>query len=269
MTVPSDPGAAPAGMAPAAVVPAPLRTGLLPPPPAELEALAGRVVHAARSTFDVYVGRAHPRHPAQGWGNPCRMSGNTDRARAAALSGFWAALQSSERLRERAVQLRGATVACWCAPLPCHGLLLLACAEGLSGPAGQWAAQLAQASRTLPPRLLVTGSRTWSDPVRVKDALRARWLAWDRPAAPVLVVGDAAGADALARAAWSRAGMPSEVHRARWDELGKSAGSVRNGEMVQSTADWCLAFPREGSVGTWDCARRARSAGIPVTVVEG
>jgi hypothetical protein len=36
--------------------------------------------------------------------------------------------------------------------------------------------------------------------------------------------------------------------------------------MVSLGADICLAFPQPGSKGTWDCARKAADAGIPVVL---
>ncbi len=53
---------------------------------------------------------------------------------------------------------------------------------------------------------------------------------------------------------------------AEWARLGNGAGPKRNQEMVDSGADLCLAFPLQDSRGTWDCARRAHRAGIPVHV---
>lgn len=43
-----------------------------------------------------------------------------------------------------------------------------------------------------------------------------------------------------------------------------ACGPRRNSHMVSLGADICLAFPDRDSRGTWDCARKAAEAGIPV-----
>lgn len=84
---------------------------------------------------------------------------------------------------------------------------------------------------------------------------------------PVIVVqGEcrSGGVDLAARR-WAErmAGAESEGHPADWDQYGKAAGMIRNGEMVALGADLCVAFPAKGSRGTWDCLKRAADAGIP------
>lgn len=129
-------------------------------------------------------------------------------------------------------------------------------------------------------RVLITGSRSWTDAAVIYAAL-------DEVLArhPVLTVvhGAAAGADWTADRwcgiRWHQGrDVLAERHRADWDRLGKGAGFKRNQEMVNAGADEALAFvmacrsPRcrnrapHGSHGTMDCAGRARRAGIPVTV---
>lgn len=122
-------------------------------------------------------------------------------------------------------------------------------------------------------RILVTGSREWED----QDAV---WMALHRQLQPdwgpvTVVHGDCpTGADLFARrwaeamilrgmnvgAAW----LHHEPYPARWDELGKSAGPIRNKYMVQLGADICLAFPTTSSRGTVGCMKLAQAAGIEV-----
>lgn len=117
-------------------------------------------------------------------------------------------------------------------------------------------------------RVLVTGSRNWSDEETLSGALneQVRRNDWE----PILVVhGDCpTGADALA-ARWARSTWLSkcEPHPADWS-IGKKAGPLRNQQMVDLGADVCLAFPLPQSRGTYDCMRRAEAAGIPVIVIE-
>ena len=107
-------------------------------------------------------------------------------------------------------------------------------------------------------RILVTGSRELTDRMLVIRAIM------NHAASPLtIIVGDCpAGADVFARAVDAE----FQVHRADWKTHGKAAGPRRNQQMVDSGADLCLAFYREGAGnrGTKDCVRRARISGIPV-----
>lgn len=129
-----------------------------------------------------------------------------------------------------------------------------------------------------PFRVLVTGSRDWTDHDLVRDALvHARYEA----GRPMVVVHGAcpSGADAIA-AWWCRRyrhlDITPEPHPADWRQYGKTAGFRRNAEMVTAGADLCLAFvlpctkpgcsrpnPHD-SHGTAHCVDLARRAGITV-----
>ena len=114
-------------------------------------------------------------------------------------------------------------------------------------------------------RVLVTGSREWDDMQELRYALiHATALRLD---SAVIVHGACpSGADAMA-AEWAHDyGVPAEEHPADWDGYGKSAGFVRNAEMVSLGADLCLAFYKQGAgnKGTDHCASQAERAGIPV-----
>lgn len=132
-------------------------------------------------------------------------------------------------------------------------------------------------------RVLVTGSREWTDVAtleRVLTEIAARWGQF------VLIQGDNPnGADALAKAWAIRNGFPHEDVPADWERECDEAcahrprsrggepycprgGHLRNQEMVDRGADLCVAFPLPGSRGTPDCVRRARDADIPVVEFE-
>ena len=137
-------------------------------------------------------------------------------------------------------------------------------------------------------RILITGSRTWTDEGAIWDALNA---AIDQATTQgerefVVVHGDCPrGADAQAAAfcedqsGWyDNAGytLAEERHPADWTALGRRAGYARNAAMVALGADVCLAFigpchsPKcgrldaHGSHGATHCAAEARRAGIEV-----
>lgn len=109
-------------------------------------------------------------------------------------------------------------------------------------------------------RLVVTGSRfgfvgleQWLD----------RWV--KKYGAPELVIlGDARGVDAQAREWAIKHGYTYIVHVADWQTHGKSAGPVRNQKMIDmaNIGDWCVAFPKGESKGTYDCIRRAKQRGL-------
>jgi YspA, cpYpsA-related SLOG family len=133
---------------------------------------------------------------------------------------------------------------------------------------------------TEPYRVLVTGSREWTDAGHLRSELDA--LAREHPEGLTVVHGDAKqGADRMA-SDWARrernAGrrVAEEAHPANWQRHGGHSGLLRNAEMVALGADLCLAWivpcskpyckrPQpHGSHGASDCAERAVKAGIPV-----
>lgn len=131
-------------------------------------------------------------------------------------------------------------------------------------------------------RVLVTGSRDWTDWRTIGEA-----LTWARPT--VVVHGSCypqidpatgrrpwVSADYLAHLWCGRHGIPDEPHPANWEALGARAGLLRNAAMVNLGADLCLAFvspctrrdcrlPQpHTSHGTAHCIALAEKAGIPV-----
>lgn len=77
-----------------------------------------------------------------------------------------------------------------------------------------------------------------------------------------LRVGDARGADSLARD-WARENkVPCTVHKAEWDKYGNRAGPIRNKEMVDAGFDLLVAFP--GGRGTANMREQTKDANIRV-----
>lgn len=121
-------------------------------------------------------------------------------------------------------------------------------------------------------RILVTGSRTWTDPRAIRSALNNAFMVRpDRDSSVTVVHGGARGADAFA-AQWVRdfscEGNPieAECHLADWTRNGRRAGILRNVEMVGAGAYVCLAFIRGNSRGATHCATVAEAAGIPTII---
>lgn len=128
-------------------------------------------------------------------------------------------------------------------------------------------------------RILVTGSRTWTDSTVIAAAFHEvtrrfpEYLTWD---GWTIVHGAApSGADKMADN-WARVHLVErEPHPANWPEFGKSAGFRRNVEMVDAGASVCLAFVEacrkphhdvilHGSHGAMHTVGLAQAAGIPV-----
>ncbi len=83
-----------------------------------------RVVHCQREPYDIYIGRGGP------WGNPYVIGPDGDRD--TVIRKYEAHLLGRPDLLDALPQLRGRTLGCWCAPLPCHGDVLRRHADGAS-----------------------------------------------------------------------------------------------------------------------------------------
>lgn len=116
-------------------------------------------------------------------------------------------------------------------------------------------------------KVLVCGGRDLSD----VDFINRRM---DRihAATPITTVvhGDARGADRLAGKWAELHGIPEKKYPADWKQFPKSAGPIRNGQMLtieRQGLERVIAFP--GGNGTFDMVDKARRAGVPVQHVTG
>jgi hypothetical protein len=119
-------------------------------------------------------------------------------------------------------------------------------------------------------RLLVCGSRTWTDRARLRQVLDQ--LVREHGDGQVTVIeGDARGADRLAGQLARRRGWALERYPADWRHEGRAAGPRRNARMLrEGRPDLVVAFtvgPLAASRGTADMVRRAREAGVPVHLI--
>jgi len=125
-------------------------------------------------------------------------------------------------------------------------------------------------------RILVTGSRLWTD----EDMIRNLLAAIDRQEVPevldalglpkepahTLVHGGARGADTIAGSIAKELGWTVEAHWPAWRAHPKDAALLNNQKMVGLGADMCMGFlkARYRSSLAEHCMRAARMAGITV-----
>lgn len=109
-------------------------------------------------------------------------------------------------------------------------------------------------------RVLVCGGRDFTN-MKVLDkylSILVPWMYVD-----VLIHGGARGADLLS-AKWVSKLFPSvpiEEYKADWDTFGKSAGYLRNKQMLdEGKPNYVIAFP--GGKGTANMVKQAQDAGI-------
>ena len=114
-------------------------------------------------------------------------------------------------------------------------------------------------------RLLITGSRTWSDVAVIEREFGV--VAEHEGSNVVLVSGGAKGADTLCEQVAEKLGWTIERHLPDWS-VGKRAGFDRNKVMVDSGADFCLAFILDESAGASQCSRIAKEAKIPTKPIK-
>lgn len=93
-------------------------------------------------------------------------------------------------------------------------------------------------------KVLVTGSRGWTDAQKLGDTLAAL--------KPTLIIhGGARGADRLADEWAKKNGIQTQIHLPDWEGYGKRAGMIRNEQMLnESRPDVVVAFWDGASRGT-------------------
>lgn len=112
-------------------------------------------------------------------------------------------------------------------------------------------------------RIIVTGSRDWTNDSIVWSALRP--YAQEEDLFITLVTGGAStGADYIAEQMAREFGWCIERYPAEPSRYGHRASHIRNYEMVRMGADVCLAFIRNRSRATVGCTDLCEKEGIPV-----
>ena len=112
-------------------------------------------------------------------------------------------------------------------------------------------------------RVLVCGGRTYSNSLALTNALDTFHL---RTPITHLIHGAARGADSLA-ATWAHSrSIPTTAFPADWARHGRSAGHIRNAQMLsEGNPAHVIAFP--GGPGTAGMISLTRKANIPLTLI--
>jgi hypothetical protein len=118
-------------------------------------------------------------------------------------------------------------------------------------------------------KILVTGSREWTDLVIIISAIQYVVEHFGISASDLeMVEGECRGADKCCRVVAEQLGIKVIPEPAQWKKYGKAAGPIRNQRMLDVHPDikLCLAFhdTLDGSRGTKDMVNRCKKAGIPV-----
>lgn len=117
-------------------------------------------------------------------------------------------------------------------------------------------------------RILITGSRDWTDRRTIFEALDAIGRQ-NTLKEKVLVSGNCpTGADLMCEEFATIAGWEIERYPADWKKHGRKAGFERNKQMVNTAPDVCLAFIKNNSKGATMTKKMAIKAGIPTHVWE-
>lgn len=121
-------------------------------------------------------------------------------------------------------------------------------------------------------RILVCGDRNWTDAnfieSNISNVLQSGYeYMEDAFQFSILIQGEASGADTIAKKYALKNKMLYLDFPAEWDKYGKSAGPIRNKQMIdEGKPDIVLAFYNDisKSKGTLDMIKQANKAGIEV-----
>jgi len=116
-------------------------------------------------------------------------------------------------------------------------------------------------------KVLVCGDRNWSD----REAICACLRTLQDRGYDIVIEGEARGADRIARDVAKELGFDILKFPADWSRYGRSAGPIRNRQMLDQRPDLVLAFHEDiaHSKGTADTVREAQKRGIEVVVKDG
>lgn len=111
-------------------------------------------------------------------------------------------------------------------------------------------------------RALVCGGRDYADKEFLFSSLTHCKKWWNLT---TIIHGGAKGADSLAGDWAEQEKLNIIVIKANWDLYGKSAGMIRNKQMLELKPNVVIAF--DGGAGTENMITISRKAGVPVLIL--
>ena len=108
----------------------------------------------------------------------------------------------------------------------------------------------------------VTGGRDYKDEAHVWQVLDN---IYHSNANVNIIVGDARGVDSFAAKWAKKKNVPCFIYFANWDSHGRSAGMIRNQQMLNHGIDLLLSFP--GGRGTAHMTKITKAKGVEVRMV--
>lgn len=114
-----------------------------------------------------------------------------------------------------------------------------------------------------PYRVLITGSREWSDRFFIQNKIEDLSL---RGNIVIVHGGCKKGVDEIVNNYCLYENIEQEIYTAKWEKHGKRAGILRNQQMVDTKPDLCLSFWNGKSTGTKDCINKVIKAKIPINI---
>ena len=114
-------------------------------------------------------------------------------------------------------------------------------------------------------KILICGDRNWIDKNKIYSRVSKLNCTED-----IIITGGARGADFLANIVARDLKFNTIVKMADWQKYGRSAGPIRNRQMLDLKPDLVIAFHSniEQSKGTKDCITEASKRGIKVEVIQ-
>jgi hypothetical protein len=111
-------------------------------------------------------------------------------------------------------------------------------------------------------KLIIAGSRDYTDYEYVKGKLD---FLLSQTKDVEIICGGARGADLMGKRYGEEKGYPVRMFEARWDELGKKAGFIRNKEMAK-VGTHLVAFSKNNSKGTAHMINLAKEYNLVIRV---
>ncbi len=111
-------------------------------------------------------------------------------------------------------------------------------------------------------KLAIVGSRTYTNYSEFSEYV---WKYLDGRVPNLIISGGASGADTMAKEFASEHNIPFKEYPADWKRFPKSAGVIRNSDIV-SNSTHVLAFPSVAGRGTQDTMKKAETLKRKLTV---